>query len=67
MVMVLSSDGVGDIANVFRYKEVLKKAHNTHGDNNIVPVYGVYVHIRTIHSLDTYNRNSKSNNHVIVK
>ena len=44
MVMVLSSDGVGDMANVFRSKEVLKKAHQeNHGDNVVVPVYGVYV------------------------
>lgn len=31
------------MANVFRSKEVLKKTHNIHGDDVVVPVYGVYV------------------------
>lgn len=43
--MVLSSDGVGDMTNVFRSKEILKKTHQeNHEDNNIVVlVYGVHV------------------------
>ena len=31
------------MANVFRSKEVLKKTHDIHGDDVVVPVYGVYV------------------------